>query len=375
MLIYFLIAAVTAAVNVNIYIYTPSSSPVTQALVEIDFASLTAGCGNEFSCSIVPTTDTSTALTGSIDSESTRGIVLCGNAFKDSALDMAIKLSGLWVILLDATEFKLPEALPPNLSVLKFDNVHAGYLAGVVSGLVGNSIGLVHGKPTIAMKQIVNGFKAGVGATCPTCEIISFEFEPSTPTQTIIASVAAANQTVDVQFNALDVGAFYKLAWQTFDSSISVWASERGAYVVGVDMDQKPAIPYDNSKFLVRSVVKSYGDALSLALTAVSEGEISTILDIPTSYTFISEVNYKDPKISAIFDNLVLQDTQSCDTENLISVEKRLESIILNYPGTITTPDGNSLNNFGMINLIKCQTRLKSSLRLVQGHHLLGSTQ
>ena len=64
---------------------------------------------------------------------------------------------------------------PPNLAALKFREEQGSFLVGAIAALVGNSkkVGFVGGMDTPLIHKFEAGYKAGVKAVCPDCEVIS----------------------------------------------------------------------------------------------------------------------------------------------------------------------------------------------------------
>lgn len=94
-----------------------------------------------------------------------------------------------------------------NVAGLDTKNEEAGYIAGFIAGLVSKSkvVGFVGGMEIVAMKRAELGFKAGVPASCPDCEIIvSWVGSTNDATKGKETALAEIDKGADVLYQVAD---------------------------------------------------------------------------------------------------------------------------------------------------------------------------
>ncbi len=162
----------------------------------------------------------------------------------------------------------------PNMLGVQFKEQEAGYLAGVVAGMVtkdatfdprvnaDNVIGFVGGMPIPPVQRYEAGFIAGAKSVNPTVKIISLyagSFEDQAKGKEL--ALSAISQKADVVFAA---------AGQTGLGSIKA-CQEKKALFIGVDVDQFLAVP-GTGDVMLTSAMKGMTVAIADSLKAVKDG-------------------------------------------------------------------------------------------------------
>lgn len=156
-------------------------------------------------------------------------------------------------------------APPSNLAALKFREEEGSFLVGALAALVGNSkrLGFVGGMDFPLIHKFEMGYRAGVKAVCPDCEIV----------------VQYAGVTPEAFRNP---GKGQELALNQFQSGVNVIfhasgstglgvfeaARRRGKLAIGVDADQFVEAP----GFILTSMVKRVDEAVFDAVRRVKDG-------------------------------------------------------------------------------------------------------
>ena len=157
---------------------------------------------------------------------------------------------------------------PPNLAALKFREEQGSFLVGALAALVGRSkkVGFVGGMDFPLIQKFEMGYKAGVKAVCPDCEVIS-QYAGVTPEafrnpgKGKELALSQYQQGVNVIFHA------------SGSTGLGVFEAARqtGKLAIGVDADQYKEAP----GFVLTSMVKGVDNAVFDAITRVKEGRFT----------------------------------------------------------------------------------------------------
>lgn len=129
---------------------------------------------------------------------------------------------------------------PPNVVGLKFRDEEGAFLVGAAAGLstTSGAVGFVGGMEIPLIRRFEAGYRAGVGAVCPSCRVLA-AYAGSTPTafkdpergaQLATSQIAAG---ADVLFHASG----------STGHGVFVAARRLGARAIGVDADQHDEMP------------------------------------------------------------------------------------------------------------------------------------
>ena len=130
--------------------------------------------------------------------------------------------------------------VPPNVVGLKFRDEEGAFLVGAAAGLstARGAVGFVGGMEIPLIRRFEAGYRAGVGAVCPSCRVLA-AYAGSTPTafkdpergaQLATSQIAAG---ADVLFHASG----------STGHGVFVAARRLGARAIGVDADQHDEMP------------------------------------------------------------------------------------------------------------------------------------
>src|SRR5690349_8928371 len=157
---------------------------------------------------------------------------------------------------------------PPNLAALKFREEQGSFLVGALAALVGKSkkVGFVGGMDFPLIQKFEMGYKAGVKAVCPDCEVIS-QYAGVTPEafrnpgRGKELALSQYQQGVNVIFHA------------SGSTGLGVFEAARqtGKLAIGVDADQYAEAP----GFVLTSMVKGVDNAVYDAIKRVKEGRFT----------------------------------------------------------------------------------------------------
>jgi basic membrane protein A len=154
---------------------------------------------------------------------------------------------------------------PPNLAALKFREEEGSFLVGALAGLVSKSkkVGFVGGMNFPLIHKFEMGYKAGVKAVCPDCEVIT-QYAGVTPEafrnpgKGKELALSQYQQGVNVIFHA------------SGSTGLGVFEAARqtGKLAIGVDADQYNEAP----GYVLTSMVKGVDNATFDVIKRVKEG-------------------------------------------------------------------------------------------------------
>jgi basic membrane protein A len=146
---------------------------------------------------------------------------------------------------------KAGNPLPPpsNLAALKFKEEEGSFLVGAIAALVGNSkkVGFVGGMDVPLIQKFEAGYKAGVKAVCPTCDVI-VQYAGVTPEA--FRNPGKGKELGLSQYQQ-GVNVIYHASGST-GLGVFEAARQTGKFAIGVDADQYSEAP----GHIVTSMVK-----------------------------------------------------------------------------------------------------------------------
>lgn len=165
-----------------------------------------------------------------------------------------------------------PATAPSNVLGILFKEQEAGYLAGIVAGLLtskysdalpglnkDNKVGIVLGMDIPPVERYQAGFYAGVKAVNPACEVITIVTNVfNDPAKGKEAALALYEKGCDIVFHIAGL-----TGNGVFDA-----AKEKGKYAFGVDVDQN----YLNPDVIITSAEKKLTEATFLVVKSVLDG-------------------------------------------------------------------------------------------------------
>ena len=154
---------------------------------------------------------------------------------------------------------------PANLAALKFREEEGSFLVGALAALVGNSkrVGFVGGMDFPLIHKFEAGFKAGVSAACPDCQVVS-QYAGVTPEA--FRNPGRGQELALSQYQS-GVNVIFHASGST-GLGVFEAARRRGKLAIGVDADQRAEAP----GFILTSMVKRVDEAVYGAIKRVKEG-------------------------------------------------------------------------------------------------------
>jgi basic membrane protein A len=154
---------------------------------------------------------------------------------------------------------------PANLAALKFREEEGSFLVGALAALAGGSdkVGFVGGMDFPLIHKFEVGFKAGVLAVCPECEVIS-QYAGVTPEA--FRNPGRGQELALSQYQS-GVNVIFHASGST-GLGVFEAARRRGKLAIGVDADQYGEAP----GFILTSMVKGVDQAVFDAISQVKNG-------------------------------------------------------------------------------------------------------
>ncbi|MBK6844273.1 MAG: BMP family ABC transporter substrate-binding protein [Gemmatimonadetes bacterium] len=154
---------------------------------------------------------------------------------------------------------------PANLAALKFREEEGSFLVGALAALVGNSkkVGFVGGMDFPLIHKFEMGYKAGVKAVCPDCEVIA-QYAGVTPEafrnpgrgqELALSQIQSGVNVIFHASGSTGLGVFEAVR-------------RRGKLAIGVDADQYSEAP----GFILTSMVKGVDQAVFETIEQVKSG-------------------------------------------------------------------------------------------------------
>ncbi len=156
-------------------------------------------------------------------------------------------------------------ALPENLAALKFREEEGSFLVGALAALAGksNKVGFVGGMDFPLIHKFEAGYRAGVKAVCPTCEVIA-QYAGVTPEA--FRNPGRGQEIGLSQFQS-GVNVIFHASGST-GLGVFEAARRRGKLAIGVDADQYSEAP----GYILTSMVKGVDQAVFDAIRQVKDG-------------------------------------------------------------------------------------------------------
>ncbi len=158
-----------------------------------------------------------------------------------------------------------PIAPPSNLAALKFREEQGSFLVGALAALVGksNKVGFVGGMDFPLIHKFEAGYKAGVHAVCPNCQVIA-QYAGVTPEA--FRNPGRGQEIALSQYQS-GVNVIFHASGST-GLGVFEAARRRGKLAIGVDADQYAEAP----GFILTSMVKGVDEAVFDAIKQVKDG-------------------------------------------------------------------------------------------------------
>jgi basic membrane protein A len=161
-----------------------------------------------------------------------------------------------------------PIAPPKNLAALKFREEQGSFLVGAMAALVGNSrkVGFVGGMDSPLIHKFEAGYRAGVKAVCPECEVIA-QYAGVTPEA--FRNPGRGKELALSQYQQ-GVNVIYHASGST---GLGVFEAARTMkkFGIGVDADQYKEAP----GYVLTSMVKRVDNAVFDAITRVKQKQFT----------------------------------------------------------------------------------------------------
>ena len=154
---------------------------------------------------------------------------------------------------------------PANLAALRFREEEGSFLVGALAALVGNSkkLGFVGGMDFPLIHKFEAGFKAGVNAVCPDCQVVA-QYAGVTPEA--FRNPGRGQELALSQYQS-GVNVIFHASGST-GLGVFEAARRRGRLAIGVDADQQAEAP----GFILTSMVKRVDEAVFGAVKSVKDG-------------------------------------------------------------------------------------------------------
>ena len=154
---------------------------------------------------------------------------------------------------------------PPNLAGLRFREEQGSFLVGALAAMVGGSkkLGFVGGMDFPLIHKFEAGFRAGVTAVCPDCEVVA-QYAGVTPEA--FRNPGRGQELALSQYQS-GVNVIFHASGST-GLGVFEAARRRGRLAIGVDSDQQAEAP----GFILTSMVKRVDEAVFGAVKSVRDG-------------------------------------------------------------------------------------------------------
>jgi basic membrane protein A len=154
---------------------------------------------------------------------------------------------------------------PANLAGLRFREEEGSFLVGALAALVGNSkkLGFIGGMDFPLIHKFEAGFKAGVLAVCPDCQVVA-QYAGVTPEA--FRNPGRGQELALSQYQS-GVNVIFHASGST-GLGVFEAARRRGRLAIGVDSDQQAEAP----GFILTSMVKRVDEVVFTAVKSVKDG-------------------------------------------------------------------------------------------------------
>jgi len=154
---------------------------------------------------------------------------------------------------------------PANLAGLRFREEEGSFLVGALAALVGNSkrVGFIGGMDFPLIHKFEAGFKAGVSAVCPDCQVVA-QYAGVTPEA--FRNPGRGQELALSQYQS-GVNVIFHASGST-GLGVFEAARRRGKLAIGVDSDQQVEAP----GFILTSMVKRVDEVVFKTVKRVKDG-------------------------------------------------------------------------------------------------------
>lgn len=154
---------------------------------------------------------------------------------------------------------------PPNLAGLRFREEQGSFLVGALAALVGDTkkFGFIGGMDFPLIHKFEAGFKAGVAAVCPDCQVVA-QYAGVTPEA--FRNPGRGQELALAQYQS-GVSVIFHASGST-GLGVFEAARRRNRLAIGVDSDQQAEAP----GFILTSMVKRVDEAVYGAIQRVKDG-------------------------------------------------------------------------------------------------------
>ena len=166
-----------------------------------------------------------------------------------------------------------PVPPPPNVAALKFKEEEGSFLVGAIAALVGGSkkVGFVGGMDVPLIWKFEAGYRAGVKAVCPDCEVV-VQYAGVTPDA--FRNPGKGKELALSQY-AQGVNVIYHASGST-GLGVFEAARQTGKYAIGVDADQYSEAPGRIVTSMVKGIDVSVFDMIQRVKEGTFKGGIYT---------------------------------------------------------------------------------------------------
>jgi basic membrane protein A and related proteins len=191
------------------------------------------------------------------------------------------------------------ENYPANLQGMVFREDQAGFLAGVMAGLLTESktVGIVAGMEIPPVKKFRNGYQNGVAYVCPECDVIGVYIDSFTdPARGKTAALSQIAEGADIIFGA---------GGPTGSGGI-LGAAQEGVWVIGVDQDEFFTTfrggAADGADMLLSSATKRVDEAVYQAIKGAVMGNFrngTALFDAANDGVGLAPFHLAEPAVPA----------------------------------------------------------------------------
>jgi basic membrane protein A len=196
-------------------------------------------------------------------------VIGVGFIFSDDLTQLAREYPGVlfagidYAPAVDSTGAMIPP--PANLAGLRFREEEGSFLVGALAALVGDTpkLGFIGGMDFPLIHKFEAGFKAGVRAVCPDCQVVS-QYAGVTPEA--FRNPGRGQELALSQYQS-GVSVIFHASGST-GLGVFEAARRRNRLAIGVDSDQQAEAP----GFILTSMVKRVDEAVYGAIQRVRDG-------------------------------------------------------------------------------------------------------
>ena len=188
----------------------------------------------------------------------------------------------------DSTGHVIPP--PPNVAALKFKEEEGSFLVGALAALAGGSkkVGFVGGMDVPLIHKFEAGYKAGVKAVCPDCEVI-VQYAGVTPDA--FRNPGKGKELALSQYQQ-GVNVIYHASGST-GLGVFEAARQTGKYAIGVDADQYSEAPGRIMTSMVKGIDVAVYDMIKRVKDGTFKGGVYTFGLAEDGVGYVYDANNK----------------------------------------------------------------------------------